>query len=346
MAKQGIEAAAIRSVFQSLASTKGWALCVGAGTSLPVFPTWQNLVRRLVARDPTALPTRADSLLSSYSPDALIEAARHRFKLTDDKFARLLTEKLYADFKHQAADEWRNIVNCLEAVNVANVNRDGWSRFLSFFESYPQFRTASALSLAAVMAQTLPTDASPVSILSFNAEPLLYALISAWVARLHDWDRGGGVLNAPKQPLDKLARATSGRTRGRVPYVFCHGLLGVPDGYRHRADSASADKLVFSEEQYLTLANAVVSWQSTAFVETCMSRAVVFVGVSLSDPNMRNWLSRVAQNRTRELHDVHGHDGDSTAHFWLNEHPGTPAEAEWIENTVGHLGIRLVWLND
>jgi hypothetical protein len=172
------------------------------------------------------------------------------------------------------------------------------------------------------VAQTLRVDVHPISIFSFNAEPLLYALINASVARLHDWERGGGVLNPPKQPIDKLLRATSSRARDRIPYIFCHGLLQVPGGHRHHASSESADKLVFSEEQYLMLANAVVSWQSTTFVETCMSRCVVFVGVSLSDTNMRNWLSRVAQNRRRELHEVHGHDGDSTTHFWLNKNEG------------------------
>lgn len=44
MAKPGLNATDIDSVLRSAASTAGWSLCVGAGTSRGAFPTWDGLV--------------------------------------------------------------------------------------------------------------------------------------------------------------------------------------------------------------------------------------------------------------------------------------------------------------
>ncbi len=339
MAKRGIRLTNLSAVLGNAASTTGWSLCVGAGTSKGTFPDWGALVRALVARDGSASKALADELLGTYSPDALIEAATRRLVVPD--FGALLGELLYDELKRVAASDWPTIVKCLESEGIGSQSKDSWVRFLSFLESHPDFSKSSALQIADVLAETLGTKAAPTSVLSFNAEPLLFALVNAYVVRRSVWTTA-----APAQPLDKITRATSNRVSSHIPYIFCHGLVRVPDGTSTHSDSAAVDKLVFSESQYLSLGNAVMSWQSAIFTETAITRPVVFVGVSLSDPNMRSWLSRIAENRRRELRENHGHDGDSTNHYWLNHWPNDDAKAAWIEEAVSHLGVRLIWLDD
>jgi hypothetical protein len=100
MAKTGMsEEAHIRGLLKAAAGKGGWALCVGAGISASAFPDWDELVSRLAARD-DAFPPSADALRKlqvEYSPDALIQAAKDRLRLTEEAFASVLAEELYSN---------------------------------------------------------------------------------------------------------------------------------------------------------------------------------------------------------------------------------------------------------
>jgi hypothetical protein len=149
-----------------------------------------------------------------------------------------------------------------------------------------------------------------------------------------------------RQYLDIVNRSVSVRRVGRVPYIFCHGLLPVPGAQLTRPYMPSLDKLVFAEASYLKLANLSFSWQSSAFLDVCGFWRTVFVGVSLSDPNMRRWLGWLHSNRTSELRESGGYEGASTYHLWIRKAPSDEDEKRWIESTVAHLGVRLVWVRE
>ena len=97
--------------------------------------------------------------------------------------------------------------------------------------------------------------------------------------------------NEQHKVLDLVTHSISHKKSDRIPFYFCHGLVPVPGQPRRRGSLQSIDKLVFSEAEYLQLANSSYSWQSTVFLDVCASKSVVFIGVSLSDSNMRRWLS-------------------------------------------------------
>jgi hypothetical protein len=257
-------------------------------------------------------------------------------------FGEQLSAHLYADLKAKADSLWPLLVRGLDS-EINQLKPTEWEQYVAFFRS--QYPGLTAFAMAEVLLDTLGNEYSPNAILSFNAEPLLLSLVNGLFAtRRHD---SGSYLagNTPAHQFDKVTRSTSYRARGRIPYVFCHGLLRVPDTVSRHVDSNSIDKLVFSEGQYLTLGNELVSWQAATFVEACLTRRLVFVGLSLSDPNIRAWLFRTNRTRLRELAEISPtHDGGSLPHFWLRESPSTKEEARWIEASVAHLGVRLVWL--
>ena len=96
----------------------------------------------------------------------------------------------------------------------------------------------------------------------------------------------------------------------------------------------------------MQLANSPISWQAINFIENCMQRKVVFVGVSLSDANMRRWLGWIHSNKMEEF-SVNGLKcKDATEHFWINKKPKTDVEKTWMEESVAHLGVRLVWIDE
>jgi len=333
MSKPGLELANLGPLLKS--AHGGWSLCVGAGTSLPMFPSWNALVERLTAKiDTNAVSDDIAAVQQLFSPDALIQAARVRSNLGVAEFSQLLAEQLYRDFLGPLGENERAVVlDCLAVSHAAAQSRARWTQFLEIARRL-QWTSSSAFAIADVLQRTLGTPLQPAGVLSFNAEPLLLTFLHAFESTR--------AANAPSRRIDRITHAASNRFTDRVAYVFCHGLLPIP-GQSAESEHLSLDKLVFSESEYLSLASSTFSWQSSAFFEMAVHRRVVFVGVSLSDPNMRRWLASIHSNRIEELA-ARGGAGDSTQHLWLNREPRSAVQRTWVEASVAHLGVRLVWL--
>lgn len=337
MAKEGLDRSSVKAFLGDAARRTGWALCIGAGTSLPAFPSWHTLVTRLVARDvaPDLASQIATNLLSQFSPDAVIQAACDRLGLAEVDFAQLLSTELYRDvLEGLSAEEQDLLLQGFSAYRPAHLNVSTWRQFLAVAEE--RVGRTTAWSLAQVLSIVVGTELAPAAILSFNAEPLLFALTTAMLV----------VRGRTRQHIDLVNRTIAVRQVQRIPYIFCHGLLPIAGSTVARSHMAATDKLVFSEAAYLELANLSFSWQSSAFLDVCASRRTVFVGVSLSDPNMRRWLGWLHASRTEELADTRGYDGPSTHHIWIRKDPPTAEERRWVEASVAHLGVRLAWITD
>jgi hypothetical protein len=336
--KTGFTSATISDVLRQRAVSSGWALCIGAGTSYPMFPDWYSLVAGLVEKDTDAAVAAAimPKLSQSFGLDALVQAAKGRSGLAPDAFANLLSDQLYARLKQRlSASDWKIFRRGLSAFRPGDMTPQMWRRFGNTVSTH--FPTVSAIQIADAVVRSRESGIEPAAILSFNAEPLLYALINARVSVVRTR------LHSPTAVLNRITRSLSNRNSELLSFVFCHGLLPI-EGHPS-PDWHSLDKLVFSETDYLQVANSGFTWQSSTFFDTCMSRSTVFIGLSFSDPNLRRWLGIMHQNRVRELQNI-GHVGVASApHYWFRIMPKTSEERDWIEAAVSHLGVRLVWLN-
>lgn len=338
MAKTGLTQAQCRGLLRKRAQQEGWVLCIGAGVSRPVFPDWAGLVHNLIERD---LGTgSADQLLhlrTRFSADAFIQAATDRLGLSDEAFAEILCEELYSHVRSKlTAVQWQRFVEIMDSRHLGRATLAQWMAFRNDVQNV--FPDSTAIGIAATIADVIETAYAPTAILSFNAEPMLAALINANVAIRRS-------SSSSRDVMDYVTHATSDRKQGRVPYVFCHGLLPIPEVDRNHSLS-SVDKLVFSEASYLNLANSAFSWQSASFLRAAALHSLVFVGVSLSDPNMRRWLSWVHSVRVAELTEVGAPSPTSTVHYWITRQAGSAAERKWTESLVSHLGVRIIWVSE
>jgi hypothetical protein len=103
---------------------------------------------------------------------------------------------------------------------------------------------------------------------------------------------------------------------------------------------------VFSEGEYLQLANSAFTWQSSLFLGTAVFRSMVFVGLSFTDPNLRRWLAWIQKNKVTELRSKGKHE-EVYGHYWIKSMEGTtPTSRRWFESAVRHLGVRLVWIEN
>lgn len=320
---------------------------MGAGISVPAFPSWPALVGRLIARDASVADADAltRTLLSAFTPDSLIQAAANLLGYSADAFSELLSEELYSVLiPRLGRKEWRLFERILSWPLAGAVGGAEWDDFVAIISR--EFPAMSALPLAELMSDIMDDPLRPAAIVSFNAEATFPALLSAfasrrWTDRLMPAKAGERIT-----PFDIVTHSVSNRRPHRLPIYFCHGLLRLPNASKRKRGIQAHDKLVFSESSYLALANTTYSWQSTIFTDLCSARSVVFLGVSLTDSNMRRWLSWVHANRELELRTRYSISASSAPHYWINKAPPSPAERSWIEASVAHLGVRIVWLNE
>ena len=309
-----------------------------------MFPDWNSFVEQLVAKDigDEKAHKLADKLLSQYSPDALIQAAHDRLGCDAIQFFEILSNELYRDLRARiSTTEWELFTQMLSA-RLGEYRRSQWISYLQLIRN--NHPSLSATKIAEVVSGTLGTYIAPTAIISFNAEPILPSLINAFsrINKLTTREAGENL----SQQFDLITHSISNRKSPRIPYYFIHGLLPIPSKVNKRRIIDSVDKLIFSESEYLQMANTAFSWQSSVFLENSATQSVVFIGVSLSDPNMRRWLSWVHINRMKELGTRYSFRGTSTAHYWIAKQPDTASERLWIESSVEYLGVRLVWLKD
>ncbi len=339
----------IKSALLKEQNNNGWGLCIGAGTSYPTFPTWNSLVENMIAKDKTIKKPKevASELLNKFSPDSLIQAVQNLLQLSDNNFANLIAEELYEGMKSKiSTTEWESVRTIMESYDPHSEKDPDWKNFINVREKL--FNGTSAYQIAKFVVAKNKVGITPKCIISFNAETLLYSLINSFQREpyLNKVKKKGEM----KTIIERITHTISTERFGRIPYIFCHGLLLAPLSKAKSKLLTDSDKLVFSESSYLSLANSAFSWQSNEFISYCSKLTLVFIGVSLTDPNMRRWLSWVHSLKLHELKQNMIIPEKSLnkvySHFWINRIPKNTDEKKWIEACVQHLGVKIIWIKN
>lgn len=335
MPKKGFSQKNVPPILVSANDKPGWSICVGAGISIPVFPDWYSLAEQLANQLVPDKPFNISTIKENgFSPDAIIQMVKNLSDLNDVEFAHRMSDVLYFPLKSKIPEEvWPDICEVLGANNISNCPISKWKVFSAYRDLV--LNTTSAYRIAPIILEAIQQGNRPQCILSFNAEPLLFTILNSLLI--------DGSNRVPKKLFSKVISSVSNYGSETIPYVFCHGLLPTTD--KPHKFSTSVDKLVFLEEEYLHIANTSFSWQATMFLNACISQHIVFIGTSLSDPNMRRWLSWTHANRLDEMQKNGIDIKDSTQHYWIRVAPSDRKMIPWIESAVSHLGIRIVWID-
>jgi len=337
MAKSSLTYDNIQSFLDSKTT---WSLCIGAGTNIPLLPDWYQLAENMINKycsEEDRIPIE-DLKNSGFSADAIIQAVRNHIGGTDEAFAEKLSNEVYAPIKNKLTlEEWEVFAS------VHNSTSSSFSKkHASIFEHIIEktFKDTTANRLAPVVAQALLFNNCPRTILTFNGEAIFLTLIRYYLAQHTD-------KYTSKARFDQVINGITNVHKDRIPYIHCHGILPIT-GQKVHIGKKAGEKLVFTEDKYLQLANSPMSWQALQFIDACMYSRIVFIGVSLTDPNMRRWLSWIHTNKMEELENNGLKDDNRTPteHYWIRTRPSTDVEKIWIEESVAHLGVRLVWINN
>lgn len=337
MSKRGIE---FKTLTQLVSSDTNWSLCIGAGSSYGFFPLWNELAMDIMREQNKLYDEQsAQKILDEFGPDTLIQAVINDNNISEEDAVKLLSRCLYKNLKAQlTSNEWNIVVKGLSYTSPSD-GHNIWSDYLAIIRKLcNQNHNQTPIILGDMICKAITVNKEPMYILSFNAEPLLFSIINAQtVSRLR----------SNIKHLDIINETISYRQKNRIPYIYCHGTVPIYGSSKRSANRMSVvDKTVFSENEYLQLSNISYSWQSASFITAASYSSIFFVGLSMTDYNIRRWLSWLHAARVRDIKHKNPLATDSTHHYWINVSPHNAQQKKWYEACVAHLGVRIIWIDD
>lgn len=328
-----------------------WSLCVGAGVSFGLVPTWQELTRRVLneAFGATYDEAGLEALVKEtrWSLDGLLQGAANKLALAgkpENAFGELLEAGLYEDLLSQA-----DSVGLKESLGDA-LNNPRWLKkdkilqLTHFFEKSHGGSTLVMLSRS--LAEAKEAHKGPQAVINFNADTLLFALLDLFLIRAHAGKIGKW--EHPTYSFVRTLRGIDGLPAGGTPIFHCHGAVAPsPSGRLRKAKRRdSREHLVFTEADYLSIAGNVATWAQSLFLFHAQSSRLLIVGHSLSDPNIRKWLAWSLSSSLEEMAAVSTSTDITARHIWVARRPKDPMQREIQEISLLHLGVRVCWIDD
>lgn len=324
-----------------------WTLCVGAGISQGLAPTWADLTRTVVNtvfRQNYDADSFRDAILGTgWSLDSILQACANHYTTSGRslvEYHELLNDVLYERVLSDADSAGLKDLVKLGLNYVYFLRKLQLIRFWEFFtEIYPD---SSLLGTVNALNRAEAKGRLPVSIITFNADVFLSALLDA--SRIYSAYSAGEGRPAPR--YKRVLRGLDNNASLRIPIFHCHGSL-IPKSLNPKVSERrhSPDKLVFNETDYLTVATSSSSWAQTLFAYHAATNRMLFVGHSMSDPNIRRWLAGAKAETIANLTAL-GQPSEYLPHLWITREPADKGLKAIKQAGLTHLGVRVAWIQE
>lgn len=326
-----------------------WSLCIGAGIGAGIIPNWLNLTRLVVNREFRLSFSESEFHKAvvdrGWGLDAWIQSALNSHIAnggTESSFAELLSEELYGDLldRSRAHGLDRSVRTALNIPKY--LKREEAVALVEWFDK--EYGSTTLVQMAKLLAVQRKARKMPASIITLNADSLLYSLMA--VMQIVGVKPVNGIYSLPKDMYKRVLRSSQQHATG-IPIVHVHGCLAPNPGKKaglRRADSR--EKLIFDEGAYLRLAGDVANWPQVTFLSQAQSRFLVFVGHSMADPNIRKWLGWSCRTRRDESIAIGGWRGATVRALWITKRPPDAQSQSVLSKSLIHLGVRIAWVND
>jgi hypothetical protein len=330
--------------FRGYLSANRYTLCLGAGISRGIAPDWQSLTHDLMsmAFNENVPKATFDGLLDlGWSLDGLIQAAANEFKRrgkTNADVTEAIESCLYANIRDKARG--LGLESYLTAVlnRPKTVEKEKVIEVCDFLED--SFSASSLFPVCRFLIESAKASRGPHAVLSFNADTFLETYIDLYLRREH---YKGAPPHGHPQYYFVAVNGSGGGSDEKIPIYHCHGSIAPLEraGTRPRD---RRDRLVFLEEEYLALSSGRSAWAQSVFLFHAQSTRMAFCGLSMSDGNIRRWMSAI-ESDVQDYHRVHGNSARSNPqHIWLRPRPNEKLSQEIILASLTHLGVRPAWI--
>ncbi|MBX2968467.1 MAG: SIR2 family protein [Cyclobacteriaceae bacterium] len=348
MAKPGINLNHIKN--KGYLHSNPWTLVVGAGICQGILPTWFELTRRIfnhcysVNLDDKSFKIFFDK--SSFSLDSLIQASLNKHLKdggSEDSFSEVLQEHLYSDLLANADNYGIKKVIIKLFYSTKSFTKEEVISACDFFDK--EYANSTILKLVKVLIEKQEDTRPPESIITFNADSLLYALLILYNIKIN-YDKTGNYKQVEK-PYKQVIRPFE-FWGDKIPIFHLHGAISPynHDTYTKRDVKLrdGRNNLVFWESTYTQISGSMFSWAQSNFLYNSLSTSFVFLGLSMSDPNIRKWLSWTAENLNVQLEEFTGKKVNILKHLWIKPLPKEPYEKEFFETSLNHLSVKIGWI--
>ena len=328
--------------FRGYLSANRYTLTLGAGISRGIAPDWQDLTQELMSLAfSQSIPkeTFDDLLKLGWSLDGLIQNAANEFKRkgkTNTEVTEAIEQCLYANIRNKARG--LGLEKYLTAVlnRPKTIEKNKVIEVCEFLEN--SFPDSSLFPICRYLVDSAKLGHAPLAVISFNADTFLETYIDLHLRRNH-------YLGPPPHghpPYYYSAVNGSGAGRGsKIPIYHCHGSIApLERAGGHPKDRR--DRLVFLEEEYLALSSGRSAWAQSVFLFHAQSTRMAFCGLSMSDANIRRWMSAIEAD-VKDYHYVHGNSARSNPeHIWIRPKPLDELSEEILLSSLTHLGVTRV----
>ena len=328
------------STRRNMLKNSDWALCIGAGVCYGLMPDWATVTRQMLGRaGPSPIsPQDLNALLRelSWSLDSLLQHALNTYHLsgrTLDDFNNDLAEELYTGILGAASSAGIREALLKLLSNPFSRNANEVLQIESFFSS--TYANSSLMQLARCLLRAKSASCQPTSVLTFNADVLLHVALTLLQIR-ESYTQSGNL--SPDFHYRALYRSID-RPNGKIPIYHIHGSITPAQGNRE-----AREKLIFPESSYSQLAASVYAWPQTVFLSTAQTSRIVFVGLSMSDPNIRRWLSWCTGYRSDEIAQRGPSSPFSSQHLWITTRSADANIQRAKESGLLHLGVRTAFI--
>tara|TARA_R110001592_G_scaffold93054_1_gene270492 strand:+ start:1728 stop:2810 length:1083 start_codon:yes stop_codon:yes gene_type:complete len=325
-----------------------WTLVLGAGICKNILPDWMDLTLGVVNEtfnfswDWKEFKAKSDDV--GFSLDSWLQAALNKYiqdgKSVDD-FNLLLEKHLYGDFLKKA-----QTFGVEEAIKVMIHNphwlkQDELLKVIDFFETH--FPNCTLLQLVNALLDSDPKIYRPESIITFNADPLLHSLLIVYGIKLH-YEKTGEY----NFPIEDYVRVTRPFESGdkKIPILHLHGAIYPQFPSKRKLKTDSRDNLIFSETSYTRTAGIMNSWAQNVFSYKSTHNRMVFMGLSMSDPNIRRWLSWSAENINTQLEVFTGASNSVVKHLWIKPKSTDKKLNDFFSYSLIHLSTKPGWIDN
>lgn len=274
---------------------------------------------------------------SGWTLDSWIQAAANKFTLSGrslSEFKALIENILYSNIRALASG--LGIDSYLTTVlnNPMQASRDRVIEVCDFIET--AFPNSSLLQVGRFLIDAAHKNLQPAAVLTFNADTLLETYITLKLRSDHY--KGPGPHGHPAYPYSQVTRAEA-KSSWKTPIIHLHGAISPKPGkgVRHRD---SRDRSVFLEQEYLSMSTGGACWSESIFLHFAFISKFLFVGLSLSDSNIRRWMNAVQMERSVDLM-THGVQGVANPkNVWLKCREASGSLDEVYLSSLWHLGVR------
>ncbi|MDW3194996.1 MAG: SIR2 family protein [Cytophagales bacterium] len=323
-----------------------WSLCLGAGICKGILPDWLELTKNVTNEIFGTSWNHDDFKVKSeevgFSLDSWLQAGLNRLiqkSKTIDEFNLILERYLYGDLIRLAESFGLGEAIGVMIHNPHWLNKDELLGLAEFFEN--NFSGSTVMQLKDVLLDEEEKLSKPDSIITFNADPILHSLLVVFgVRRRYNHT---GIYDYPTEDYVRITRPFKTGDK-KIPILHLHGTI-YPEIPRKRKKRDSRDNLIFAESSYSKAAGIMSGWAQNVFSYKSTNNRMVFLGLSMSDPNIRRWLSWSTENINSQLEIFTGTSNNVIKHLWIKPKPKDTELENFFSSSLVHLSTKPGWMD-